>query len=192
MRIFVAVNFPARLRQKIARLSRPLQEAGVPGQWTEADQVHLTLKFIGEVPAAEVDEISEALEDVAGRFRPFDMKFGPIGAFPSPRRPRVVWLGVEPTPELRFVKDDLERRLSELGIPREERPYQPHVTLGRAPRGAEAGEFRRLEDVARSLRVPDVYRVTHLDLMKSQLGAGGAVHTRLVAARMGSRPGVWR
>ena len=84
-----------QLRQKIARLSRPLEEAGVPGQWTEADKVHLTLKFIGEVPAAEVDPISDALEEVAGSFRPFEMKFGAIGAFPSPRRPRVVWLGVE-------------------------------------------------------------------------------------------------
>lgn len=187
MRVFVAVNFPARLRQKIARLCRPIQEAGVPGRWNEADQIHLTLKFIGEIPATEVDPISEALAEVAGSFRPFDMKFGVIGAFPSPRRPRVVWLGVEQTPELRFIKDDLERRLAELGIAREERPYQPHVTLGRAPRDAEAGEFRRLEETARSLRVPDVYRVTHLDLMKSQVGAGGAVHTRLLAARMGPR-----
>lgn len=187
MRVFVAVNFPARLRQKIARLCRPMQEAGVPGRWNEADQIHLTLKFIGEIPATEVDSVAAALEEVAGSFRPFDMGFGAIGAFPSPRRPRVIWLGVEQTPELRFVKDDLERRLADLGIAREERPYQPHVTLGRAPRDAEAGEFRRLEEVARSLRIPDVYRVTHLDLMKSQLGTGGAVHTRLVAANMGSR-----
>jgi 2'-5' RNA ligase len=187
MRLFVAVNFPARLRQKIARLSRPMQEAGVPGRWTDEDHVHLTLKFIGEVPASEVDPISDALEEVAGKFRPFEMTFGRIGAFPSPRRPRVVWLGVEPTPELRFIKDDLERRLAELGIEREQRPYQPHVTLGRAPRDAEAGEFRRLEEVARSLKVSDAYRVTHLDLMKSQLTPGGAVHTRLVMARLGTR-----
>lgn len=187
MRLFVAVNFPARLRQKIARLSRPLQEAGVPGRWTEPDMVHLTLKFIGEVPAVEVDPLIATLEEVAGSFRPFEMKFGPIGAFPSPRRPRVVWLGVEQTPELRFIKDDLERRLAELGIAREERPYQPHVTLGRSPAEAEAGEFRRLEEVARTLAVSDTYRVTHLDLMKSKLGNDGAVHTRLVAARLGTR-----
>ncbi|MCL7971218.1 MAG: RNA 2',3'-cyclic phosphodiesterase [marine benthic group bacterium] len=187
MRLFVAVNFPARLRQKIARLCRPLEDAGVPGRWTEADQVHLTLKFIGEVPATDVEPISEALQQVAGSFRPFEMRFGPIGAFPSPRRPRVVWLGVEQTPELRFIKDDLERRLAELGIAREARPYQPHVTLGRAPREAEAGEFRRLEEVARSLRVGDAYKVTHLDLMKSKLGAEGPVHTRLVLARLGAR-----
>ena len=141
MRIFVAVNFPARLRQKIARLCRPLEEAGVPGLWTDADQVHLTLKFIGEVPAAEVDPIGEALEEVAGRFRPFDMRFGAIGAFPSPRRPRVVWLGVEPTPELRFIKDDLERRLSDLGIAREARPYQP-ASFGGSRRWPARSAFR--------------------------------------------------
>ena len=94
---------------------------------------------------------------------------------------------MEQTPELRFIKDDLERRLAELGIAREERPYQPHVTLGRSPAEAEAGEFRRLEEVARTLAVSDTYRVTHLDLMKSKLGNDGAVHTRLVAARLGTR-----
>lgn len=187
MRLFVAVNFPARLRARIARLSRPLEAAGVPGRWTEADGIHLTLKFIGEVAAPDVEPIAAALQEVAGRFRPFEMSFGPIGAFPSPRRPRVVWLGVEQTPALRFVKDDLERRLAELGIEREARPYQPHITLGRPPRGAEAGEFRRLEEVARTLKIDDVYRVTHLDLMKSRLGPGGAEHTRLLAARLGPR-----
>jgi 2'-5' RNA ligase len=187
MRLFVAVNFPARLRQKIARLSRPMQEAGIPGRWTGADQIHLTLKFIGEVPEADVAAIADALARVAGSFRPFELMFGPIGAFPSPRLPHVVWLGVEPTPELRFVKDDLERSLSGLGVARESRPYQPHITLGRAPRDAEAGEFRRFEEVTRSLGLSDVYRVTHLDLMQSQLRSDGAEHTRLTAANLGRR-----
>jgi 2'-5' RNA ligase len=189
MRLFVAVNFPLRLRRKIARLCRPLDEAGIPGSWVEPDQVHLTLKFIGETPATQVEPLSDALEEVAARFRPFALRFGPIGAFPSPRRPRVVWLGVEATPELRFIKDDLERRLGELGIEREERPYQPHITLGRTPREAEAGEFRRLEEVARTLRVTDEYRVTHLDLMRSRLERSGAVHTQVRVARLGSRGG---
>ena len=189
MRLFVAVNFPARLRQKISRLCRPFEDAGIPGRWVEADQVHLTLKFIGETPAARVDELSEALDEVAGKFRPFVLRFGPIGAFPSPRRPRVVWLGVEATPELRFIKDDLERRLAELGIDREQRPYQPHVTLGRTPREAEAGEFRRLEEIARNLRVNDEYKVTHLDLMRSRLERSGAVHEQLKVARLGTRGG---
>lgn len=189
MRLFVAVNFPARLRQKIARLCRPLDEAGIPGQWVVADQVHLTLKFIGETPVAQVDELADALEQVAGKFRPFPLRFGPIGAFPSPRRPRVVWLGVEATPELRFIKDDLERRLAELGVEREQRPYQPHVTLGRSPRDAEAGEFRRLEEISRNLKIKDEYRVTHLDLMRSRLERTGAVHTVVRVARLGSRGG---
>jgi 2'-5' RNA ligase len=187
MRLFVAVNFPARLRQKIARLCRPLDEGGIPGRWVEPEGVHLTLKFIGEVPAPNVEALGEALEEVAGKFRPFMLRFGPIGAFPSPRRPRVVWLGIELTPELRFIKDDLERRLADMGVEREQRPYQPHVTLGRAPRDAEAGEFRRLEEITRNLKVTDEYRVTHLDLMRSQLERAGAVHTRLRVARLGTR-----
>lgn len=189
MRLFVAVNFPARLRQRIARLSGPLDKAGIPCRWVEPEQVHLTLKFIGEVPSSEVEALSDVLTSVAAGFRPFTLRFGRIGAFPSPRLPRVIWLAVELTPELRFLKDDLERALAELGIEREQRPFQPHITLGRASRDAEAGEFRSLEDAARDLGIAAEYRVTHLDLMRSRLDPAGAVHTRVLAAWLGRNEG---
>jgi 2'-5' RNA ligase len=153
------------------------------------DQVHLTLKFIGAVPSSQLDEIRTVLTQVAGGFRRFTVRFDRIGAFPSPRRPRVIWLGVEPSPEMRFLKDDLERALAELGIPREARPYQPHITLGRAASGAEAGDFRALEEAARGLGVTATYDVTHLDLMRSRLEPDGAVHTRILAARLGTTAG---
>ncbi len=185
MRLFVAVNFPARLRQRIARLAGPLDKAGIPCRWVAPEQVHLTLKFIGDVPSARVDELGHALTSVATAFRPFTLRFGRIGAFPSPRLPRVIWLAVELTPELRFLKDDLERALLERGVEREQRPFQPHITLGRTARDAEAGEFRSLEDAARNLGISAEYRVTHLDLMRSRLDPGGAVHTRVVTAWLG-------
>ncbi len=192
--MFVAVNFPARLRQRIARLTDTLDNARIPCRWVGAGQVHLTLKFIGEVPSPRVEELETVLGDVASRLRPFVLRFGPIGAFPSPRRPHVIWLGVELSPELRFLKDDLERALAELGIEREQRPYQPHITLGRAPRDAEAGEFRAFEEAARDLSIDAEYKVTHLDLMRSRLDPSGAVYTRLMAAWLGrgDDPKPWR
>lgn len=185
MRLFVAVNFPTRLRQRIARLGGALERAEIPCRWVSQEQVHLTLKFIGEVPSARADEIGDALRRVAAGFRPFAVRFGPIGAFPSPRRPRVIWLAVEPTPELRFLKDDLERRLADLGVEREERPFQPHITLGRARRDATVGDFRGLEAAARGLEVGTEYEVKRLHLMESRLGRAGAPHTRLVEAPLG-------
>lgn len=189
MRLFIAVNFPLRLRARIARATRPLRDSDLPVRWIEPDGLHLTLKFLGEVRSGSVDDLGAALGALALAFRPFPLRFERIGAFPSLRHPRVIWLGVEPTPDIRFLKQDLERAYGDLGIRREERPYQPHVTLGRAERSGEAGSFRALESIARESSLPAEYRVTHIDLMRSRLNPDGATYTLLKAARLGARGG---
>ena len=185
MRLFVAVNFPPELRRVIERECAPLREASMPVRWVKREQIHLTVKFIGEVSSSGVEGFCSVLDQVAARSRPFDLRFGNVGAFPSPRRPRVLWLGVDPCPELLSLKDGLERGLAEVGVPPEERRYHPHVTLGRALRSAGAGDFDRFETVARTLGLAEEYRVTHLALMESRLRPSGAVHCRLRAAPLG-------
>lgn len=187
MRLFIAVNFPLRLRDRILRMTRSLRASDLPMRWVGRDGLHLTLKFLGEVRSATVDALEETLAGVAVSFRPFPLRFERIGAFPSLRHPRVIWLGAEPTPEIRFLKQDLERAFGEFGIRPEQRPYQPHVTLGRALRSGEAGTFRALEGMARESFLPLEYRVTHIDLMRSRLSPAGATYTLLKAARLGAR-----
>ncbi|MFQ5888417.1 MAG: RNA 2',3'-cyclic phosphodiesterase [Gemmatimonadota bacterium] len=186
MRLFVAINFPKRLRERIARLARPLQEAEFPVRWVEPDKIHLTLKFIGEVRTDRAEEFAEALCRTAGAFRPFELRFERIGAFPSPRHPRVIWLGVEPTPELRFLKHDIEQALGEMGVPRERRLFQPHITLGRASGRHLPGSFQGLEAISQEARLPAGHRVSHIDLMRSRLGPKGATYTLLKAAPLGA------
>ncbi len=185
MRLFVAVNFPVKLRRRIASATKPLRAIAMPTRWVETDKLHLTLKFIGEVRDEVADELAEQLAEAAGLFRPFELRFSQIGAFPSLRGPRVLWLGVELTPDLRFVKHDLEHVFSEIGIARETRAFHPHVTLGRVEAGGKAGAFRDLERLARQINFQDRYRVSHIDLMRSRLRPGGPEYVAYKIAPLG-------
>lgn len=185
MRLFVAINFPKRLRERMHRLARPLREAELPVRWEGPEKLHLTLKFIGEIRGEQVEGFEEAVARTASGFRPFEVRFEGIGAFPSPRHPRVIWLGVVPSPELRFLRHDVEQALAELGVSRERRPFQPHVTLGRATAGEMPGAFQSFEQLVQDRSLEAGYRVTHIDLMRSRLAPDGATHTLLRAATLG-------
>jgi 2'-5' RNA ligase len=182
MRLFVAVNFPIKLRRRIASATKSLRNLSMPARWVEPEKLHLTLKFIGEVRDELAEELAEALARAASTFRPFEIHFSQVGAFPSLRGPRIVWLGVELTGDLRFVKHDLEHVFSEMGIERETRAFHPHVTLGRVEGGAKAGAFRELERLARKIEFEDSYRVSHIDLMRSRLRPAGPEYTAFKVA----------
>lgn len=187
MRLFVAINLPDALRDDIHEAVRPLREDGLPARWVEPESFHVTMKFIGRVRPDDRDAVETVLRRCVSGYRPVDVGLEEIGAFPSLRRPRVIWLGVTPTPQLRALKHDLEHAYARLGIDRETRAFRPHVTLGRARDDAEAGDFRTLESLARDIAVEEDFVATHLDLMRSRLRAGGAVYS--VEARVPLRPG---
>jgi 2'-5' RNA ligase len=147
--------------------------------------VHLTLKFLGEREPDEVARLAAVLDDAAADASPFGLRFEDVGAFPSPRRPRVIWVGVEPVPELRLLHDGLERRFAALGVPKEDRPFRPHVTLGRVSRDAGPGEFRDFERAARALKTPKEHAASTVDLMRSVLRAEGPTYSKLHGARLG-------
>ncbi|MBT8395505.1 MAG: RNA 2',3'-cyclic phosphodiesterase, partial [Gemmatimonadetes bacterium] len=142
MRLFIAINIPKKEREKIHRSARALRERDFPVRWVGPDSFHLTLKFLGEVRPEYTSGIEEVLGRVAGSTLAFPMDIGGFGAFPTIRRPRVIWVGVEPSPALRCLKQDLEWALSERGFERETRAFHPHFTLGRAKAEDGAGAFR--------------------------------------------------
>lgn len=173
MRLFVAVNLPGPVRTGLHRSAAPLREAGMPVRWVDASLYHVTLKFIGEVSDGQRGALAEVVRRTARNYRPFEVSVGGVGAFPSLRRPRVIWAGVEATPELRAIKHDLEEAYVGLGIERETRAFHPHVTLGRARDDASAGDLRPLEGLADEVGFEGSVRVESLDLMRSRLRPGG-------------------
>lgn len=184
MRLFIAINFPQSLRERMVEATRPLREQRFPVRWVDPEQLHLTLKFLGDVKRDRLDDVVGVMDEVGSDFRPFEVGFERVGAFPSLRSPRVIWLGVEATMEMRAVKHDLEHGLVDMGFERETRAFQPHVTLARADQDADAGDFRKLESLSRQVEMDETHRVARIDLVRSHLRSSGAEYERVHGSRL--------
>jgi 2'-5' RNA ligase len=182
MRLFLALNLPPEERARLHREAAPLRAAALPVRWVAPDALHLTLNFLGEVAEGRAAEVESAMERVAQRFPPFELRLRRLGAFPNFGRARVVWVGVDAPPELGRLQAALTAGLAGLGFPPEDRPYSPHLTLGRAQSGARPPELRPLERLAGEFRYEAAVEVRTVDLMRSHLGGGGARYERLRAA----------
>ena len=172
MRLFVALNLPKKERDRIYRASRILRECELPVRWVGPEHYHMTLKFLGEVREDRIEGVQDALTHVAATTCRLDLAVEGFGAFPTIRRPRVIWVGIEPSPALRCLKQDVEWALMACGFERETRAFHPHLTLGRADAQDGAGAFRGLDDKAANLTYQGQVTVRKLDLMRSQLSKG--------------------
>lgn len=189
MRLFVALNFPAKERQRLYRAGKKLREANLPMRWVEQSNLHLTLKFLDEVRPERADEVREAVLRIANKSPVLNVALSGCGAFPTMRRPRVIWVGADATPELRCLKHDLEWELAPLGFEREVRAFHPHITLGRAANDARAGDFRAFEELAADFDFESAVTVRSVDLMVSHLSSKGARYEKLLAASLKGSPG---
>jgi 2'-5' RNA ligase len=185
MRLFVALTLPADEQERIYRAAAPLREAALPVRWSRPESLHLTLKFLGEVLPEAVPEIEGAIATAATRTTPFTLPLGGVGAFPTLRRPRVIWMGAEATPQLRCLKQELEWEISPLGFPSETQHFRPHLTLGRARADARAGDFRRLEALAAAVPFEARLEVATVELIQSHLTPGGSRYERIAVIPLG-------
>jgi RNA 2',3'-cyclic 3'-phosphodiesterase len=185
MRTFIALNLPSRERQRIHRAARVLREEDLPVGWVEADNLHITLKFLGEIRPERVADVEAAMARIGSATSPFTLTLAGFGAFPTVRRPRVIWMGAEATPELRCLKQDLEWALADCGFEAETRAFHPHLTLGRADPGDRAGAFRGLDELVAGMDFTCRVGVHTVDLMRSQLSREGAHHSVLSEVRLG-------
>lgn len=183
MRLFVAIELSENLRRGLVRLQRSLAEFDPVVRWAGAEQLHLTLKFLGEVPDADVPQVTAALATAAAGAAPMTLTTAPAGCFPPRGKVRVVWVGLAGGQALADCQRAVEDALANAGFPREERPFSPHLTLGRVREGR--GDDRLRAGVA-ALRVPEAEQpVAALSLMQSELLPGGARHTRVAELRLG-------
>ncbi len=186
IRAFVALELSAGLKDGILSLIDELRGAGVRASWSRAATLHLTLKFLGDVEEALLPDLVAALEAAAAEVPPFAFDTTSMGAFPSPARPRVVWVGVEPSPGLCDLQEAVERELTPLGFPREKRSFHPHITLGRIrdtgalPRDAHLPALIAKLPVPRGRTVADEFA-----LIQSTLSPHGARHETLEVIRLG-------
>lgn len=142
MRLFVALEVPAALKENLAALLKALRAVSPETRWVHTANIHVTLKFIGEVPETKLADIRGALAGVRSE-QPVRLDSRGLGFFPNEKHPRVFWAGIVASPNLKTLAADIDAATEKLGIPREQRPFSPHLTLARF-------ESRRLPEKLRA------------------------------------------
>jgi 2'-5' RNA ligase len=185
IRTFIAVDLPEEVKDRIEETVAPLRPLSRSIRWVRPEGLHLTLKFLGEIPGEQLDDIFAALETALSGRPPVRFRLSGLGGFPNLRRPRVLWIGVseggEPLGELAGI---VEKALIPCGFPPEKRPFSAHLTLGRvrSPRGLQA-VLDRLPAVEY-----DSGPITAgaVKVMKSRLKPTGAEYSALKIIELGS------
>ncbi|MFQ5846386.1 MAG: RNA 2',3'-cyclic phosphodiesterase [Candidatus Methylomirabilales bacterium] len=181
MRVFIAINIDASLRAPLAEIQGKLKPTAAPVSWVKPANLHFTLKFLGEVAEADLPTLREAVRRSLAGIGPFTLSLAGLGTFPPKGRPRVVWVGIaQGAAEMEKLRGRIDETLLPLGFPREPRPFQPHLTLGRVKGGG------RLDPLLEGLRRVEVGQVGRMqvrcvELMQSQLHPRGAIYTSLEA-----------
>ena len=188
IRAFIAADLPDEIRRELAKLIQHLKGelSGVPIRWVPPENIHLTLKFLGEVSQRNLPLLTELLKGEVADQRPFEFGVGGLNAFPDLRRPRVIWVGVKGPKELNDLHHAVESAVEKLGYAREPRPFEPHLTLGRVSRNASPEAVRRVSEVLRKTQVGFLGSalVEEIYLYRSDLRPSGAVYTRLATAHL--------
>jgi 2'-5' RNA ligase len=189
MRIFIGIDLDPEFRARIARFLEGVQGFAPDARWVRPESLHITLKFIGEQPIERVEAITERLRRVGSSA--FEIRSAGYGFFPTARAARVFWIGIQAGPQLTEVAEKIDVAVAELGVPREDRPFSPHLTLARA--GGRSGSpkwrkgdgpnaiFATLEKRLAAMGELDFGTMTarEFNLYQSQLSPGGSKYTKL-------------
>ncbi len=187
MRAFIAIDFDEPIRRKLAALQDTLRRRAGKLSWVAPGNLHLTIKFLGEIEADRVATISTALDHIAARVEPFEIMLRGVGIFPPRGLARVLWVGVEPIvlrshDPLQALHHVCEDELADLGFAREDRPFSPHLTLARNKSSMDRDLRRSLEHGAEFAAGPQ--RVHAIAFYESQLGANGPTYRVISTHRL--------
>lgn len=186
MRTFFSLELPEDVKDQIKSASQSIQGPAYV-KWVSRENLHITLKFLGEVDRGQIPEIKERAEGTASRSEPFTVNINRLGGFPNNSFPKVIWLGSSSPPDQIFrLHEDLEESLFGLGFEKEDRDYVPHITLGRTKED-DAKKIEQLGENMVGLDFDSSWRVLveEITLMKSELKSEGPVYTPLFRVDLG-------
>jgi len=184
LRCFIAIEIPVEVKNSISEAISPLKKLGQDSvKWVRPENIHLTLKFLGNTPEDRLKSIEAALTRACMGMNPIEGEIKGAGAFPNPGRPSVLWVGLECPPALLELKERIESELGALGFEPDDRPFSPHLTVGRVKRGMRLPK-RRLFAAIEQLESTSfgTIDIREIALMKSDLRPGGPVYTRIFSA----------
>ena len=190
IRSFIAIELPQQLKLELNRLQDRLQTDRPRVKWVAAEGMHLTLKFLGNVPASNIDAVTRFMTQSAAKASPFQLEVGGLGAFPNLKRVQVVWVGLGgDLDELKKLQQSLETGLEPLGFAVEKRSFSPHLTLARLGNESTPAERQHLGELiaATDFASHSTIQVNSVVLMRSQLTPRGAIYSRMAAAKLGGK-----
>ena len=179
VRMFIAIELPGDVRQYVAECEDRLRRAGADVRWVRPDRIHLTLLFLGEVPADRLADLEAAVRAAAGSFAPLALQAAGAGRFPLRGTPRIIWIGVEePTGGLVRLQKAVAEATADFAEKREDREFAAHLTLGRAKSGKNA---RPLDEAiaAMAAETGPAFEVREVVIFKSELSPQGPTYTPL-------------
>jgi len=178
MRSFIAINLDDSLRTEIDSATAELKSGNWDVKWVSPANLHITLKFLGEIPEDALQGIRDTLLSIAPRHESFAFKLKGVGIFPDKKRPRVIWIDLLESEKLIKLQKEVENSLLTIGFNKEDRPFSPHLTIGRV---RSSGGKESLLRAVETLKDKDFGNigVNKVSLMKSELKPGGAQYTTI-------------
>lgn len=184
LRAFIAVEMPSPVVDAIRQQQQVLKRNDTDLRWVRPENLHLTLRFLGDISPAAIGTVQTAMERSIYKQRPFSLMLKGGGVFPGVKRPRVMWVGIEGEVDaLGNLHRQLTACLAEQGIPAENRPFKGHLTIARIKDRLDAEELSKMLSCLTIFKT-EPFMVNGMDLFKSDLTPKGAVYTRLVTAKM--------
>jgi 2'-5' RNA ligase len=185
LRAFLAIPLPEDLRRRAEHLQKELSSSLPDVRWVRPESLHLTLRFLPDLPEETVEKIGQIMLSVGALLAPFRIDVSTLGTFPGPTRARVLWLGIDGGTALGELFQTLEERLAAIGLPRETQPFTPHLTLGRRRQPVTVPQNLRQRCAALTL---GGFQADRIILFESRLAASGAIHLPRRVAMLGSTP----
>ena len=185
LRTFIALEIPQELQQIIHKEIAHLRNTiGTLVRWVPPGNVHLTLKFLGNISPANVDIVTQMIRAEADSCQPFVMQVSGLGCFPSPKRPRVIYIGLQAPAELEALQHGIESATTRLGYESKERGFSPHLTIGRVRQNISAADQQKIRRALEGTQIDSlgIARVDSVHLYNSDLKPTGSVYTRLFSA----------
>jgi len=187
LRAFIAVEIPLEIRKTVCTATSKLRnEIEALVRWVPIENMHLTLKFLGDVSPSNVELLSQMLRAELDLFNCFDLHLNGLGSFPSLKRPRVIYIGIQTPAALEALQRGIEAASSRLGYGSEERGFAPHLTIGRVKQNITATEQQILRRALEATKIDSLgtARVDSVQLFKSDLRPAGSFYTPLYSASL--------